>query len=57
MVYSAKEFLDLQKTGNAIAVNIKEFATKALSANVAELKLQIQKFVATEWGTLNLQHL
>ena len=57
MVYSAKEFLDLQKTGNAIAVNIKEFATKALSANVAELKLRIQKFVATEWGTLNLQHL
>ena len=28
MVYSAKEFLDLQRTGNAIVVNIKEFAIK-----------------------------
>lgn len=43
MVYSAKEFLDQQRTGNAIAENIKEFAIKVLSAKDAVLKLLIQR--------------
>ena len=43
MVCSAKEFLDLQRTGNVIAESIKEFVTKVLFVNDAELKLQIQK--------------
>ena len=43
-----ERILDLQKTGNAIAVNIKEYAIKALSVNAAELKLQIQKFAVTD---------
>ena len=37
------EFLDQQRTGNAIAENIKEFAIKVLSAKDAVLKLLIQR--------------
>lgn len=38
-----ERILDQQRTGNAIAENIKEFAIKVLSAKDAVLKLLIQR--------------
>ena len=38
MVYSVKEFSDLQKTGNVVVVNTNVFATKAWSVTDVELK-------------------
>ena len=34
MVYFVKEYLDQQKTGNVIVVNIKEYVIKELSVTV-----------------------
>ncbi len=38
MVYSVKEFSDLEKTGNVVVVNTNVFATKAWSVTDVELK-------------------
>ena len=51
MVYSAKEYLDLQKIGNVIVENIKEQDTKELFVTDVELKLQNQKLEEKEWDT------
>ena len=53
----AKEYLDLPKTGNAIAVNTKEFVIKVSSAISAALKLPAPKFVVTVWVISNWLHL
>lgn len=50
----ALKFLDLLEIMNVFVVNTKKCALKALSVKNVELKLQIQKFVALEWGILNL---
>ena len=49
--------LDLPKTGNAIAVNTKEFVIKVSSAISAALKLPAPKFVVTVWVISNWLHL
>ena len=51
---SVRRFLDQEKTGNAIAENIKESDTKASSATNAVLKSLAQKLDVKEWDTLNL---
>lgn len=45
------------KTGNAIAVNTKEFVIKVSSAISAALKLPAPKFVVTVWVISNWLHL
>ncbi len=39
MVFSVRRFSDLAKTGNVIAVNIRRFVTRALSATVVALRV------------------
>lgn len=53
--FIAKRFSDPQRTGNAIAVNIKEFVIKARSASAAALKSHAQRFAASVWVILSLQ--
>ena len=50
-------FLDLAKTGNVIAVNIRKFVTRALSATVVALRSQNPAFVESVWDTSSLLHL
>lgn len=57
MVFSVRRFLDLAKTGNVIAVNIRKFVTRALSATVVALKSQNPAFVESVWDTSSLLHL
>ena len=48
---------DLAKTGNVIAVNIRKFVTRALSATVVALRSQNPAFVESVWDTSSLLHL
>lgn len=57
MVFSVRRFLDLAKTGNVIAVNIRKFVTRALSATVVALRSQNPAFVESVWDTSSLLHL
>ena len=52
-----RTFLDLSKTGNVIAVNIRKFVTRALSATVVALRSQNPAFVESVWDTSSLLHL
>ena len=52
-----ERIFDLPKTGNAIAVNTKEFVIKVSSAISAALKLPAPKFVVTVWVISNWLHL
>lgn len=48
--FIAKRFSAPRRTGNAIAVNTKEFATKAKSASAAVLKSHAQRFAVSVWA-------
>ena len=52
-----RRFLDQAKTGNVIAVNIRKFVTRALSATVVALRSQNPAFVESVWDTSSLLHL
>ena len=56
-LFCEKIFPDLAKTGNVIAVNIRKFVTRALSATVVALRSQNPAFVESVWDTSSLLHL
>ena len=49
---SVNEFLDLQKTGNVTAANIKKLGLGESHATDVVLRSQDQKFEENEWDTL-----
>ena len=55
MVCSVRRFLDQARTGNAIAVSIRRFVTRASFATVVALRLQKQAFVENVWDISNWQ--